>query len=246
MTTFDPKKVCGVLPSPDGPAVLTLIGGLTDAEPDPVTRYRFCIPSDSQGNYPACAGYATVNAFENAIKEVDPSAFADKWQLDGLKLWREAREDFYNGNMDGGLQLEEAFTAGLKRGLFPDNTFAEPVGATPMEVCYALQTGALIQGTNVHQGWARPHPESGCIPSGYIPNLFAGHATCIVSAFTQGDKWFIGFQNSWLDWGRYGYGVMSWSQWQMCLMQPPLLLLLPEGWQKHDGWKKYLTKREAA
>jgi hypothetical protein len=248
MSYFDPSNCNGVLRGKRPFLRSPSMPGLTDEQPESVTRWRYSLPADSQGNYGACVGFGTANCFEDRIKEADPSFFKDGWQIDGLKLWRDARDDYHGGKYDGGLLLDEAFKAGLKRGLFPEGATLREIGANLREITDALRIGALILGFNVSQGWAsgKVHPENGSIPEGYMIDFFAGHCVAGKSAWPQAGLWMTGFQNSWPGWGRHGFGCMSWHQFELSLMTPPLLIVLPEGWTNHKIPDEYLTKREAA
>jgi len=162
----------------------------------------YCLPSDNQGNEPWCAAYAMACLIEVARwrkthipTQVDPAPiYHTAKTLDGLPH-------------EEGTTLEAVVEASARLGLI-----AKPkirLCKTEQDLFFALhETGVVLWGFNVDDGWATPTPQGAWVRSRGA--LRGGHAVAVCWYQREGPENGIGFQNSWgADWGLNGFGRMS-------------------------------------
>jgi len=185
--------------------------------------YTETVPTDPQ-KLPSCVGRAVAQMLMILRRRKDGrNAISKATMIDGDRIWKRGREMFYDGDPDGGLLIHEGIHAAeslgyLKKGRYrifrPRNDLTE--------IDRYLSISPLLQGTATWLAWDSPNELNGQIGRGR-PDWNAGHATLIVDVQLRGGKLFNIFANSWgMDWGRFGYGILTESLYRQSALDRPL------------------------
>lgn len=228
-----------------GEGVIDLKSAMTPEDvPPPFGWQNWAVPTINQ-NGPSCCGQAWANWMEMMVRRyIGMDALKEGEEIDGYAIWKRAREMFYNGSLAGGLSLNEGFEAMLDMGILPPGSMLVDIAPLTDAICLALQETPLVQGHIVHSGWYDPNPENGCIDhTGHPGPGDGGHATCLIGHTIQKGRIYFVSQNSWgKDYGMAGYFTMSEDEWfEGYIGQGPCTASMPDGWEKWDGWRKFVT-----
>ena len=215
-----------------------------DLPPD-LGWYKYAVPTTRQTAY-TCVGDAWANWLEMMIRRYIGDVIPQGMQIDGTAIWTESRNHDYNGNMAGGLYLEQGFYAAQRLGILPPDATLETLAPDREDICAALLTTPIVQGQIVAPGMLETNPENGGVdeskppaPSAYA----AGHATVLMANAVQNGRMFYTAQGTWgQQYGYKGYFTMSERFWQLCYPGDLLMTAnMPCGWTQYQGWIKYLV-----
>ena len=243
---FDPRKWQGALPVLPGGESHALILASEPPYPAPIfCWFPWCLPTYNQQG-PSCVGQAWANWLELMLRRYaakDP--FRPGEQISGERIWKRAREMFYGGNMEDGIELPQGFAAMVDLGLVPPEAQLLAIDPDWESVGFALGSTPLVQGHHVHKGWDNPDPESGCIDHSSFPTAADGyHATLRIGRLVQENIRFYISMNSWgQTWGWHGLYLMTEAEDAEGRMEDgPYTANLPAGWTSWEGWKKGVIK----
>lgn len=185
-TLGDVKPRLGILPGHSVPLAID-------------NRYD-CTPADDQGNVPACAAYSMAKLIEAKRWK----ATGIQFEIDPLPIYKVAKEQI-DRNDQPGTYLTSVFEAAKILSLIPSHARYEEITEL-IDVQTALHKyDYVLGGFNCISGWNNCSPASGFINERDEVSL-GGHAV-FVCAYELG-KW-IGWQNSWANWGYKGFGRMT-------------------------------------
>lgn len=203
---------------------------------------HYYIPTYNQ-SWPSCVGEASANWLEMMIRRyVGRDAIPFNHQIFGEAIWRRARDMFWGGTYDDGLFLDQGFLAMIDMGMVPHGSFVVRVAPTNYAISVALDKTPLLQAHNVFDGWFYPKPNGQVNEGGVVKNFSGGHATCLFEQLWQNGAGYKMTQNSWgKDYGYNGSFIMSDVTWAKTLLDGPIYLQLPEGWERFEGWKQYVV-----
>lgn len=203
--------------------------GLSSMAPDPTTitiadHSSLCNPADPQEG-PSCGGN-TVEGFaewmlrrdcpqDELFSRVEAIIGHRMWQVDGNRLWADARRAWYNGDMSGGLQMDEIGRIPALTGIFGQHTVRD-VAPNAADRHLALRDAPVAIGIALNDGWNSPDARTGYIkPS--LPNPLSGHAVIVVAAWHQRQNAFDSIQNWWRkSWGQFGFGLINSPFYDYC------------------------------
>lgn len=210
----------------------------------PFTWMPWCNPAENQ-NGPSCAGHELANESEAMIRRfVGDTVFKPFDQIDGDAVHAEARWMFYDGDMDGGLYLPEAFAACLKMGILPPGSQLRTIPRKEAMYSPQFEMTPFMDGHDV-SGWMNHgiNQENGQVYEGSYPDGTGGHATLHVSRMTQNGQNFWQDMNSWgPKFGWHGTFITSEREDDISGLEDHMYFIeRPEGWEQWDGWKKHLT-----
>jgi len=191
------------------PELIECLGTQLSAPRDfSVPRYvdsrPYMLPSDNQGNFPACAGYAMAAWIE-----------AHNWwntnvaqQVDALALYRRAKE--LDGGVGEGTTFQSIIQSAKDLRFVPEASKARFL-RTASDVKFAMHKHRIcLGGFDITTEWNEVDSETGFIANKRGSSL-GGHAVLICWY----DEVSVGFQNSWsMDWGDKGFGRMTWEQFE--------------------------------
>jgi hypothetical protein len=257
----DPKFWTGCHPSERHPrrTAVPRLSALPTATPTPLyCWYRYCLPALNQKG-PSCVGQAWANWLECMVRRYVPvnrqkslvgeflGTYTSRWQIDGDRLWKQARKLFYSGDMTDGLALDEGAKALLRLGWIPG--YADLVEVDPdwESIGVSLANTPLVQAHQVHQGWFEVDPHSGCI--NHLPNpqkTDGYHATLMIGRAMQREIQFRVSMNSWgFEWGNKGYFVMTDREDQDGAVGCPLTFSIsPSKFATWEGWALGLRRAD--
>lgn len=169
-----------------------------------------------------------------------------RWQVDGERLYEDARKAWYGGKMDGGLTMEQIGLIPLLTGLFGDEVEIIDVQPNVDARREALEHGPFVMGVATSEAWGDPDPKSGYIRA-ESPNPRAGHAICEMGMHSQGSL-FETHLGSWgRKWGRYGYGMMNSEYITYCQIDVGKQWRVPREWWKNAAiWDYIIADNEEA
>jgi hypothetical protein len=165
-------------------------------------------------------------------------------QISGEAIWKQGRAKYYNGDLDGGLYIDQGFLAALNLGIFPPDTRLIEIQHDWASVGKALLQAPIVQAHHIHMGWENPSYENGCIDHRESPRSSDGyHATVRIGRLVQDGRRFYLSQNSWgRSWGFHGCFCMTEAEDAEGLMPDGLYqAALPNDWEHWDGWVPYLV-----
>lgn len=232
---------------------------MPSAAPAPLfTWYRYCLPSLNQKGS-SCVGQAWANWLECMVRRYVPAprqkslvgeflgTYTSRWQIDGDKLWAQARKFFYGGDMSDGLTLEQGARAMQRLGWIPP--YADLVEVNPdwESIGISLANTPLVQSHQIHQGWFEADPHNGCINHFPAPKKTDGyHATLMIGRAIQDDMQFRVGMNSWgPEWGYKGYFIMTEEEDHEGAMGCPNTFSISQAkFASWEGWALGLRKAE--
>lgn len=192
----------------------------------------------SQNQYlNSCVAEATVNLLEWHIF----MRTSKRVHLDGAAVFRAARKLYYDGSDDDGLCVEDAAKALVAMRVLPTSTVINRVRAHSDDMIKALYASPVVTGHLIWDGWfpANLEPDNGCVDESQGGQTGMGHATlCVGTNLHNGTHLFV-HQNSWGDYPPMkGLFAMSCSYSCANMIDDALQLLIPDGWEKGEPWKK--------
>jgi len=181
-----------------------------------------CLSSSNQGDTPRCAGYSMAGYIEyhNWKTLHYPS------QIDGDLIYAEAKR--IDGNNNPGTYLISASTASINLGLikgtpklvnYPSVNESNIASSLKkiISIKFALhQYGVALAGFRITDEWDWVDKRNGLIRNlGDKAIDKGGHAVLLAGYDSEG----VYIQNSWGDWGHYGFAILSWEQYVKQIMQ---------------------------
>lgn len=204
---------------------------------------RDVLPAESQ-NGPSCVGQAWANWLEAMLRRWARGAVPlGRWQLDGERVWRRARELFWNGDLSGGIYLSQGYAALIDLGWIPPDSKLRKIPEDWSSLGVALLEGPIVQAHQVHAGWYRPAPQNGCIDHKPEPTDADGyHATLLIGRSVRMEHGvttrYLEGLNSWGErWGWHGCYLMTEAEWLEGLM-PGGIYTADVYLQKWTGWRE--------
>lgn len=199
------------------------------------------IPTDPQTE-PSCVGRASAQLLMSVIRrQRGRSIIPSHTILDGDVLWRERRRLHYGGDFSGGLQVPEALEMASDLGWLADTR--HKVVRFPFNAEFLdrmLDVMPVLIGLGTNNAWGKPDPENGQIPLRGLPDPRQGHCVMIVDYQVMDGEQYVIFANSWgSDWGRYGFGTMTFDQMAQAAISDCVTLYLPDGIGLE--WRRFLT-----
>lgn len=239
------KFVPGVIATPPNQLAKSFDYGLADqpvfSSSGKTNWFDEIVPTDPQVD-PSCVGRSTAQMLMAIIRrQFGNDAIPKGYKLDGDFLWRQRRMKHYNGNLNGGLQLNEGILEAVDQGWIAGVRYG--IAAIPMEYGYIdkmLRVTPLLFGFAITPGWYEPNRSTGQISFRGLPNPNDGHAVIGVDANKHDISEYLVIANSWgLDWGRYGYGTLTMDQVKQQAISDAIGLYLPDG--IGEAWRDHLT-----
>jgi hypothetical protein len=199
------------------------------------------VPTDPQ-TYPSCVGRASAQLLMSVIRrQRGRKIIPSHTQLDGDVLWRERRRLHYGGDMDGGLQVHEALEMASDLGWLADSR--HKVIHVPVRQDFLdrmLNVMPVLVGLGTSDDWMHANRVNGQIPMNRMPSPWAGHCVMIVDYQKKDGEEYVVIANSWgPEWGRYGYGTLTWGQLEQAAISDFVTLYLPDGIGLE--WQRFLT-----
>lgn len=191
-----------------------LIGSAPTYSPDTpfvetVSHTKYMLPSDNQGNLPACGGYMMANWIEWLMNK-SGRYISEGYQVDGDAIWRHAREMFWK-NLSGGLYMPQAFLAAVDMGFL----VGEYKIISVSEVMKLLPTRPVCVMLSITDNWYSPKKQNGFIKEG--GKLVGNHFVTMVGATIQDGVEYVHFLNSWgYKWGFNGIATLSYEHFLRC------------------------------
>jgi hypothetical protein len=181
-----------------------------------------------------------LRRFSNNVKK----PFATWQQLDGDAIWAYARQKYYDGDMNGGLYIPDAFNAAVEMGVFVRGSELKTISRSEAMYSTQFEKTPFIDGHDVSGWYQRGLADNGQVFEGGMPDGSGGHCTIHVSRMTQNDQNFWQNQNSWGD--KFGWhGLFITTEWFddfTGLEDKMYYVVEPEGWENDDGWRKYIVE----
>ena len=202
----------------------------------PRSWYKTAHVCDSQGSTPACVGFSVANVIEHLLGK----RLAKTHQIDGIAIWKRAREMFWGGKLDGGLFAEQAVDACKDLGILPDEAQYRVIRGWGA-INAALVKAPLLQAHHIHSGWNNPSPISGCLDHSASPQRSDGwHETVLIGTEVKDNQLFLHSQNSWGPrWGRYGFYVMNSDEYLEGEAETGTIDL-PRDWEARSNWRQFV------
>jgi hypothetical protein len=184
--------------------------------PRRIDNRDMCLRSSNQGNLPHCSGYGTAGYIEvfNWRTKHYPE------QIDGSKIYEAAKLLDGMPNVQGS-NLRSAANGAINLGLIKGEY--QPVGKTINDIKFAIhEYGTVILGFRITSEWNLVDSKTGKISISNNPTSLGGH--CILGAGFDEEGLYI--QNSWGDWGIYGFAIIPWQLFSLQLMDA--CVIVPE------------------
>ncbi len=181
------------------------VGWITPAS---MPQSPYLLPSDDQGNVPACTAYGMSGICEG----LSWWATGKKTTFDALALYKKEKQ--IDGNNSEGSTLESAIEAATQFGWF---SFKNPEGRTVSldvydltsiaEIKYALhRCPAILLGLNITDAWMKPRSDGTIADS----QKYVGGHCIIIDGYDDYGVWIC---NSWgVKYGVKGHIHLSWTQ----------------------------------
>ena len=210
--------------------------------------YGFILPTYSQ-KFDSCVGHGWANWLECVVRYyVGLDAIPKGMQLDGDRIWRYARKQWWGGSLIGGIYVDQGFQAMKALGWIPADSMLVEIGSDFETWNTALERTPLVQGHAVNDGWVTPSRVNGCLE--HIQTHYTnkgGHCTLGVAAAEQDGRAYRALLNSWGPyWGFHGMGLMSDEFWlETSLDDVTYTAEIPNGLSRlaRDGnWREALIK----
>ena len=201
-----------------------------------------CIPTYSQRGE-SCVGEGWANWLEIVLRHsLGHDAIPKGMQLDGYRVWWQAKQMFNGGRLAGGLLIPQGFEAMKALGWIPKNSMLVEIARDWVSQGEALLRTPLVVGHAIYAGWFSPSPENGCLDCVYKESARGGgHCTCRVGRFVQGETRFYADQNSW---GQYyawnGIYLIEEEMSADTSLDCPHTIYIPGGYSRLadlEGWK---------
>lgn len=174
--------------------------------PDTVDLRDYCTKTEDQGSTPMCAAYTAAGFAENILwRKTDVPT-----QIDPVPLYKFAKT--IDGDADGdGTTLPAVCDALLYKGYFNADVCKTQIIQFNAEqmIRYAIHKfGCCLGAFNITREWYDCNMENPLI-TGTVKNETEGGHAVLVCGYTRD---YVIIQNSWgVDWGRYGFGFVSWE-----------------------------------
>ena len=174
-----------------------------------------CLPSNDQGQFPHCAGYATAGYIE--VQNWRIKHYPE--QLDGSAIYFAAKA--VEGRQGDGTTLQCAIQGAINLGLVSGKGII--VNKSINDVKFAIhQYGVVVAGFMITDDWNYVEKNTGIIrDSGGKAVIRGGHAVLLCGLDS------IGFyiQNSWgFNWGIDGFATLRYNQAEKQLMQAMIIV----------------------
>jgi hypothetical protein len=229
----------GCLPS----MKMSLRSGNPDRPDAPLKQYiGDCVPTYNQRGE-SCVGEGWANWLEIVLRHYLGHAVIPKGhQLDGYKVWWQAKQMFNGGCLAGGLLIPQGFEAMKALGWIPRDSMLVQIGRDWVSQGEALMETPLVVGHMIYDGWFNPNPVNGCLDNVYsAKGKGGGHLTCRVGRFIQKNMKFYADQNSW---GQYyawnGIYLIEEETSHDTMLDFPHTIAIPGGFARLrdlEGWK---------
>ena len=225
---------------PDTPAV---------QEFPPVDSWFSCMVPTYKQKGDSCVGHSWANWIEGMVRRwIDPQGIPQGFQIDGGAIWAQGRKMFFNGNMQGGLYIDQGYKAAVALGWIPKESHLVKVPQDWNSVNEFLVASPLVQGHFITKGWFNASTRSGCIDHSAPTTARGGHATLLMGTLEQRDtlgeltRWRV-LMNSWgPNRGRYGFYTMADSLWMETVIDDCPYTAAIENIASWDSWKEGLVK----
>lgn len=201
----------------------------------PRSWYKTAHVCDSQGATPACVGFSVANVLEHLLGKRIPK----KKQINGIAIWKRAREMFWQGDLSGGLYPKQAVAACIDLGILPPESQYRVIRGWGA-INAALAKSPLLQAHHIHSGWNKPSLLSGCLDHTGSPSRSDGwHETVLIGMEVKDGTVFMHSQNSWgSKWGRYGFFTMTIDEYLEGQAETGTIDL-PRDWASRSNWAKF-------
>lgn len=207
---------------------------------------NYTLPTYNQCG-PSCVGESWANWLECMLRRyVGKDILETEQQIDGYAIWKYGVEKYHDGNYKSGLLLEEGAQSMIALGLIPPESQIKFINRNDYSgICKQLFISPLVQAQIISDAWFKTNTSGQILED--VSTIYAingGHATLFLEFLFQNNELFPFCQNSWgMEWGYYGYFLMSYEYWIKTEGGPMLCYIeLPNRWDKWDGWKKYIKK----
>lgn len=234
------------------PEVKPLLGSTPDRSfPSPTFNWsEYALTADDQGRMNTCETRSAMGYLEMHHRRYLGRDCIPK----GMQLWDEevywtARRMFFpdSPDVDAGLYLGNSFHAMIEMGILPPGTKVRKIELNAYAIAEQLQKTPIVQGHIFHKGWFHLSPQ-GQIGENYEhhPSM-GGHATVGMQRLEKDSTQYILSQNSHSEEkGFHGYVLMTEEEYAETVMDNPVVIDLPKGWEDHRGWEKLIIEKEAA
>lgn len=211
---------------------------------NPFTWVSWSIPAETQHG-PSCAGHGIANFKEIMLRRYHKSGsapFAPWQEIDGDAIWAYARRKFYDGDMDGGLYIPQAFEAALEMGIFSKGSQLKTIKREDALYGSQFELTPFIDGHDVSGWYKNGLSDNGQVYEGGQTDGTGGHCTVHVSRMVQNGKNFWQNLNSWgTSFGWHGLFITTeFFDFLTGLENSMYYVVEPEGWENDDGWRKYV------
>ena len=189
--------------------------------PKKIDSRDMCISSNSQNTPYNCAGYSTAGYIEyyNWKTKHYPE------QIDGDIIYKRAKEKFDYNKSEGTTLIattNAAIDLGLINGVPKLLDYKGMLGeedikvSAEMSIKFGLhEYGVVMAGFFITNEWNYVNKETGIIKNlGDDAEVRGGHAVLLCGYDSNG----VYIQNSWGDWGHYGFAILGWEQFRRQLM----------------------------
>jgi len=227
----------------NAPAQPLMAGPNDPTNSPPFSWFAWSMPVSDQGQEPSCVGRAWA-AWMRLMMVRAGVDWPSYMHIDGRAIWIKARNRFYDGDLNGGITLEEGFEACKRLGLFPVGSELVKLDYSWNSIARQLHNTPIVTGNRIHYGWFRPDPDTGCIDHSIDPTFNSGgHATCISGALIHNESEYVSLEGSWgPQWPYCGHHLMThWEYWEG-LMGNPYTASVPLDWIEKSTWKDHLIK----
>jgi len=194
--------------------------------PRKIDSRDMCLSSSNQLSTPHCAGYSTAGYIEyHNWKTLHYPA-----QVDGDAIYAQAKK--IDGNSTPGTTLKSAIKAAVDLkfingiGRYVDYPSVNSSNLDRMDkriisIKFALhQYGVVLAGFQITDEWDYVEKGTGIIRDmGDNAKRRGGHAVLLCGYSSDG----VYIQNSWGDWGHYGFATLGWLQYNKQLMQAMII-----------------------
>jgi len=215
----------------------------------PVSMWFSCMVPTYRQHGESCVGHSWANWIEGMVRRwIDPLGIPKDCQIDGQAIWAQGRKMFWNGNMQGGLYIDQGYKAAVALGWLPADSALVKVPQDWNTINKYLAASPMVQGHSLTQAWFNASPESGCIDYSAPKTPKGGHATLLIATLERQDtegiltRWRV-LMNSWgRNRGRYGFFTMKDKTWlDTAIADCPYTARIRDidAW---DGWKGGLIK----
>jgi len=171
--------------------------------PASLNHSGYCLPTSDQGNTSACASFTMCGWAE-----------CHDWRSTHVPKQHPAQKVYERALLDTGLPADSGLTftqaleAAQGEGVISNKYKLQPVLGGNIRFAFH-QYGLVLFGFNVGTNWNRTSRWSGKIDKMRSRDQILGGHAVLGTGYNGYGPW---FQNSWLPWGKEGFGQMGWKQ----------------------------------